>query len=223
MSSLLWWHILPVYYQPLQTWQPPGLQVTQLSSGTRLLRTPWGHAIVSVLSGCPYKAGTQKKNFMDSKLIDVKTHWQTEFLNFVPIRKFFLPPDHSKQTSLLLSQRVYWNLPLYNQFSYFYTVLKSTVLKRRMRVEPSGIKRKHQLRLTAVTTNTRSRIVFFLSIGETWVFVDVNQLFPWFSHALWEGSRVSEWRAKTHSRPQCSGSLSSTCAEELWVEIWRRL
>ena len=209
--------------EPLQTWLPPGLQVTQLSSGTRLLRTPWGHAIVSVLSGCPYKAGTQKKNFMDSKLIDVKTHWQTEFLNFVPIRKFFLPPDHSKQTSLLLSQRVYWNLPLYNQFSYFYTVLKSTVLKREMRVEPSGIKRKHQLRLTAVTTNTRSRIVFFLSISETWVFVDVSQLFPWFSHALWEGSRVSEWRAKTHSRPQCSGSLSSTCAEELWVEIWRRL
>ena len=35
--------------------------------------------------------------------------------------------------------------------------------------------------ITAVTTNTSPRRVF-LSV-ETWVFVDVNQLFPWFSLA----------------------------------------
>ena len=37
----------------------------------------------------------------------------------------------------------------------------------------------------AVTTNTRPRSGFFLSV-ETWVFVDINQLFPQFSHALWQ-------------------------------------
>ena len=30
-------------------------------SGTRLIRTPRGHAIVSILSGCPYYAGSQRK------------------------------------------------------------------------------------------------------------------------------------------------------------------
>ena len=37
----------------------------------------------------------------------------------------------------------------------------------------------------AVTTNTRPRSGFFLSV-ETWVFVDINQLFPQFYHALWQ-------------------------------------
>ena len=37
----------------------------------------------------------------------------------------------------------------------------------------------------AVTTNMRPRRGFFLSV-ETWVFVDINQLFPQFSHALWQ-------------------------------------
>ena len=32
---------------------------------------------------------------------------------------------------------------------------------------------------------TRALEGIFLSV-ETWVFVDVNQLFPWFSHALWQ-------------------------------------
>ena len=71
--------------------------------GIRLLRTPWGHAIVSVLSGCLYmKAGTLKKKFTDSWWMDVKT--QTEFLNFVPLKKIF-PPDHSKQTSFLFKPK----------------------------------------------------------------------------------------------------------------------
>ena len=105
-----------------------------------------------------------EKKFTDSWLIDVKT--QTEFLNFVPLRKFFLPPDHSKQTSFLSKLKSVLKFTSFHPiFIYFYTVLKSTVLKREMRVEPSGIKRKHQLRLTAVTTNTRPRRVFFLSVS----------------------------------------------------------
>ena len=55
--------------------------------------------------------------------------------------------------------------------------------------------------VTAFTTNTRLRMVFF-SV-ETWVFVDVNQLIPWFSQGFLtcsdrEGSLIAEWRAKTY-------------------------
>ena len=176
---------------------------------------------VSIIRVSVHESGhLEKKKFTDSWLIDVKT--QTEFLNFVPFRKFFLPPDHSKQTSFLSKPKNVLKFTSFHPvFLYFYTVLKSTVLKREMRGEPSGIKREHQLRLTGLPL-TRALEGFFLSV-ETLVFVDVNQLFPWFSHALWEGSRVAEWRAWTHSRPQSSWSLSSTCAEELWVEIGRKL
>ena len=46
---------------------------------------------------------------------------------------------------------------------------------------------------------TRALEGIFLSV-ETWVFVDVNQLFPWFSHALWrEGSLIiAEWTYKNN-------------------------
>ena len=90
-----------------------------------------------------------EKKFTDSWLIDVKT--QTEFLNFVPLRKFFLPPDHSKQTSFLSKPKSVLKFTSFHPiFICFYIVLKSSVLKREMRVEPSGIKRKHQLRLTGL-------------------------------------------------------------------------
>ena len=42
----------------------------------------------------------------------------------------------------------------------------------------------------SLTTNKRPRRIFFLSV-ETWVFVDVNQLFPLFSHTLWQSKVLS--------------------------------
>ena len=47
---------------------------------------------------------------------------------------------------------------------------------------------------------TRAFEGFFLSV-QTWVFVDVNQLFPWFSaHSDREGSLIVEWRANNFER-----------------------
>ena len=90
--------------------------------------------------------------------MDVKT--QTEFLNFVPLKKIF-PPDHSKQTSFLSKPKSVLKFTSFHViFIYFSTVLKSTVLKRKTRVEPSGIRRKHQLRLTGLPL-TRALEGFF--------------------------------------------------------------
>ena len=167
--------------------------------GIRLLRTPWGHAIVSVLSRCPYmKEGTWKKKFTDSWWIDVKT--QTEFLNFVPLRKFFLPPGHSKQTSFLSKPKSVLKFTSFHPiFICFYTVLKSTVLKREMRVEPSGIKRKHQLRLTGLPL-TRALEEFFsvcwnLSFRgrQSTVSMVFSRALRRFPRCWMKGENVKEW------------------------------
>ena len=51
-----------------------GVNSTQFCySGTGLIRTPRGHAIVSVLSGCPYEAGSQRKRQKPACFIDIKT------------------------------------------------------------------------------------------------------------------------------------------------------
>ena len=41
--------------------------------GTRLVRAPRGHAIMSILSGCQYFSGLSEKNLLDTRIVDIKT------------------------------------------------------------------------------------------------------------------------------------------------------
>ena len=57
--------------KPLFTFTVGGLNFS--NCGTRLIRTPKGHVIVSVLSGPVIKSGLLKKHFTDARLIVTNT------------------------------------------------------------------------------------------------------------------------------------------------------
>ena len=65
----------------------PKAEADNTCSGARLIRTPRGHAIVSVLSGCPYEAGSQRKRqeHMFYGYKDQSRQFDAKFFNFLTV------------------------------------------------------------------------------------------------------------------------------------------